>query len=396
MRFKRAVLAWEIGAGRGHIVRLNACADALASLGIACTAAVLIRTQYAHEIAGRVERVHQAPPVRFYWWHRKDRNLSPPSTYGEWLGDNGLAAGDYVLARLAAWRAIFEEEKPDLVVCDQGPYAILAARSLGIATAATGNWFSTPPSHFETYPPLPYREHIPYWSEAQMVDAVNAALAAFGGLRLKHLPQIYDCDVPLCASLDVLDFYGGQRRVPLVPAVTPSFRETGGPHDEVFVYYSVDERFDPVMLTAIMSLPMKVRAFIPGCEPEIAGLLRARGVIVEEAPVPADDLVGRTRVFVHAGPQGTVSLGLRAGIPFVAAPRMYETEVNSRQCADLGVAIAVLPNERTVPTLRAAIFEIYESSAYHERARAMAARLAPQFAREPAAVIAERIAAVIH
>ena len=394
MRLRSAALAWEIGGGRGHIVRLGAAAEALNRIGVACQSAVLIHTEYAHEIAGKVGRIRNAPLPRALWTHRDERKLPLASTYGEWLGDCGLFAADNILQQLEAWRRIFDEDKPDLVVCNQAPYAILAAKSLGIATAVIGNWYSAPPIHLHAYPPLPYREHVPYWNEAQMVDAINAAMAAFGGPYLKYLPQVYDCDALLCSSLDILDVYDGQRIVARIPPITQPIHESGGgPHDEVFVYYSLDERFDPVMLTAIMSLPVPVRAFIPGCDPGIAEALRSRGVMMETAPVPAGDLVRRTRVFAHAAPHGLVSLCLRAGIPFVAAPRLYEPNVNARRCADEGVAVAVLPAERTVPKIRNAILELYESTAYHQRARALAERLAPQFSREPADVIAERIGA---
>src|SRR3974377_2328256 len=78
---RRAIIAWEIGGGRGHVVHLAAVAAALARRGFHCFA-FLVHMEYAHEIAASCESVRQGP---WFPYREPNDNLQPSSRYSDWL-----------------------------------------------------------------------------------------------------------------------------------------------------------------------------------------------------------------------------------------------------------------------------------------------------------------------
>src|SRR5439155_6518549 len=129
----------------------------------------------------------------------------------------------------------------------------------------------------------------------------------------------------IVASIPLLDCYGSWRRSPLVPPVI------GGDvginkrsREDVFVYLSTLDRFDPVILTAIASLKLPVRAVIAGNPAAAVALTRSRGARVETMPLSPDEIARTARVVVHAGNHGMTCLGLRLGIPQVTLSEQAE------------------------------------------------------------------------
>jgi hypothetical protein len=352
--------------------------------------------EYGGELAPHVGQLRGGSPLKRYDWARGKFGMRGANTYADWLGDHGFASVRIVREQVAAWRAVYEEERPDLVVGDQAPLALLAARSLGIATAAVGVPYTLPPSSLPHYLPMHPGAGESLWPEDQLVQSVNAAMSTFGGPLLSRLPQVYETDAELCCSPDILDLYASVRKAPRLPSLIPPFQHVSGPRDEVFVYYSLNDRVDPVMLTAVQSLPVPTRMFMPNVDPALIGIFRAKRVMAEDTPVSPTDIGRRSRVVVHAGNHGITSLCLRAGLPFLAAPRQQEQDFNARQCAAEGICIRFPPNERAVPAVQAAVLELYESAEAQNRARALAEHLAPQFAQDPRDIIAERIGALFH
>jgi hypothetical protein len=268
-------------------------ATALARQGFTCIAAVLVHIELAHEIAPQVERIRQAPQLRFCEFLRRQLGHRSAATYADWLGDHGLFSADLVLGQMLAWKDIYEEEQPDLVIGEQSPLALLTARARGIACAAIGIGFTLPPPHLSRYPPYFPENTESLWCEAQMTDAVNAALAKFGDLRLARFPQIYDCDAAFVCTPALYDPHAETRAIPLLPPNLPRLDIVERPGDEVFVYLSTSDRNDPVILAAVMSLPLPKRMFAPAFNPTLIGPMQEYDVVIENTPEPPRQIAAR-------------------------------------------------------------------------------------------------------
>ncbi len=389
---KRAFIAWEIGGGRGHVVHLATVAASLKRRGFSHTAA-LVHLEHAGELAPYCETVEQAPQLPYRAPATSDL---PGSSYGDWLGLHHFDDPAVVRRAIEAWRARITASRPDIIIAEQAPCAILAARSLSLPAVQVGVPTTAPPATMITFPPFLVDRDQPIYDEAVLRDAVNAAIVDFGLPALPALPAIYSCDDQVVASIRLLDRYDPWRSRPRVPPTLGGWQHHGERRrEELFVYLSTFDRLDPVILTAIASLKLPARAVIAGNLPMAVAVLKRRGVKVESEPRAPAEIIRTARVLVHAGNHGMCCLGLRAGLPQVTLSSQMEHRFDGRMLQQAGAGIAVELQRWTVPNITAAIEQAWEDGAMAARAAAMAEQLAPEFAGDPGEMTADRIEAVM-
>jgi UDP:flavonoid glycosyltransferase YjiC (YdhE family) len=385
---KRAFIAWEIGGGRGHVVHLAAVAAALRRRGYR-QSAHLVHLDHAEELAPYCDGVGPAPALPYF---APATDARPYSRYGDWLGLQGFADSAIIRTAIGRWRALIEADRPDIVIAEQAPSAILAARSLDLPVVQVGVPATAPPAGMPTFPPFLSDRDAILFRETALLAALNAAIADFALPPLSTLPAIYTCDEQVVASVRLLDRYDEWRTRPRVPPVIGEWREPGERRStELFVYLSTLDRLDPVILTAIGSIALPTRAVVADNLSMAMAVISRRGAIVEGAPRPAAEIARTARVLVHAGNHGMCCLGLRAGIPQVTLSAQVEHVFDGRVLAQAGVGIIVERRRWTVPNIRAAIERAWEDEALAARARSLAAELAPEFEGDPGDLTAERI-----
>lgn len=390
---RRALLAWEHGAGRGHIVTLRTVARALADRYE--FDAGLCRMQHAGEIAPLCSACVQGASLRYDSRPRQGPNPVLTSTWGEFMGDLGFRDPAFLAERIAWWQDRLLGRRISLVIGDYAPLALLAARSMGLATIAVGQGYGLAPHGLREFPVfLPEFPHRLY-DEAEMVAAVNAAGAPLGLDPIAHLPEVYAADLHLVRTLPMLDPYDGLRRDPVLPPVTDvASRASQGRGDEVFVYFSYTEGNDPGVVEAVAQLGLPVRAFVPGLAPEQVARLAASGAAIETGPVPVDLLAARSRIIVNSGQHGILCLGLFAGLPQVCVPQHLEQYYHARRAEQAGVAEVLGWGDRSAATFGAMIRRVYEDAGRALRARELAAELRAAHPRSGDMLMAERLAAL--
>jgi UDP:flavonoid glycosyltransferase YjiC (YdhE family) len=235
------------------------------------------------------------------------------------------------------------------------------------------------------------------YDETKLCGAVSEAIAVYGMPPLAALPAIYAADDEIVASIDILDRYDRWRKHPRVPPVIGGWQEPGERFaEEVFIYLSTSDRHEPAILAAIATLDLPTRVVIAGNPLPSVTVARWRKAVVEERPLPPSEIVRRARVLVHAGNHGISCLGLRAGLPQVTLSDQYEHVFDGRQIAAAGAGIVLEGRQWTVPTIHKAIHDAWANAAMADRAKALAAELAPQFEGDPGEMTADRIEAIIH
>jgi hypothetical protein len=388
---RRIFIAWEIGGGRGHVVHLAAVAQALARRGFRNTA-YLAHMEHAEELAPFCERVSQGPVPAY---QPPSRALHNPR-YGEWLASHHFDDSAVIRSQIERWRALIDAERPVLVLAEQSPNAILAARTLGLPVVQVGVPATAPPPEMPFYPPSLSEEEEPLYSEATLRDAINEAIGDYGLPPLSSLPEIYTCDDQIVASIGLLDSYARWRRQRRVPPVTGEWRDPGERRrEELFVYLSTFDRSDPVILTAVASAKVPTRVVVAANLPIAVTAASWRGAIVEDRPLAPGEIARSARVLLHAGNHGMSCMGLRAGLPQVMLAGQIEHVFDGRAIAGAGAGLVVERNRWTVPNIRAAIEEAWENPAIAARATSLAADLAPEFEGDPGELTAERVSAVL-
>src|ERR1700674_1759863 len=164
----RIFFAWELGGEYGHVIACAVLARALQARGH--TIALMLRDQHPLSMLPETKDydVFQAPR-----YAQEGRTNVVPASYADIMLGCGYSDHDALTALVEAWRKPLEQWKPDLVVADFAPTALLAARLLGLRRVTYGNGFFTPP-RLDPLPPFRFDEPVPAERLRQANDQVVA------------------------------------------------------------------------------------------------------------------------------------------------------------------------------------------------------------------------------
>jgi len=87
--------------------------------------------------------------------------------------------------------------------------------------------------------------------------------------------------------------------------------------------------------------------------------------------VPQLEVLQQASVFVTHGGMNSVMESLYFGVPVVVVPQIIEQEKTAQRCAELGLGIALDPNDLAAETLRAAVEEVHHTPTFREHVHAM-------------------------
>ena len=371
----RIAFAWELGGELGHAMACNSLARAMRPRGHRI--AFMFRELHglSHLVDFAAHDVFQAP-VSVSEGHGKPI----PSSFADILLGCGYDRPQHLAGLLAGWFALFQRWKPDLLVTDFAPTALLAARVMGLRRVAYSNGFSIPPR----VSPLPaFRFDRPVAHEAlveadaKVLEAVNGALALFGVAPLASLAQQFETDEDFLATFPELDSYAGRPRsgywgprVNFDSGVDAAWPEGGG--KRVLVYMRQDKPHADAVIDALAASPHRVVAFIPDLSADRAARLRSPARLVSMRPMKLGPLLRECDLLVSHG--GNICPGtLMAGVAQLVFPTQYEQFLTAQRIAQIGAGawVDAQASDETVVQLLA---HLLEDPACKRAAEAYAAR----------------------
>ncbi len=130
------LFTWELGGGLGHVMPFRPVAERLIAKGHRVVAALRELT-HAERAFGDLSMEYL--PAPFKSWRTADR-MDPLLTFAHILHNTGWSSVNDLRTLTNAWRTIFRSIKPDVVICDHSPTALLALRGVprAIVMCATG------------------------------------------------------------------------------------------------------------------------------------------------------------------------------------------------------------------------------------------------------------------
>ncbi len=340
------LFAWELGGDYGHLSRLLPIARALRERGH--RPVFVVRDLMGAEA---VLTPHQLQAFQAPLWLGQVTNLPPPISYPEMLMRFGFLNARALTGIVRAWRSLVAVLKPDLLVLDHAPTALLATRGLGLPRVNFGDGFCIPPPTR----PMP---HFHWWerenmvrlndSEQHVLATVNLVLLDLDVDPLLHLGELQQCDASLLCTFAETDHYPNRPATDFIGPIfalgqgaTPPWPASGGP--KIFAYLKAGYGDLDKVLAALLGLEASVLLHVPGAARQT--ITRHTSSRMAFSTLPLDIELMRTScdLAVCHGGAGTTAAILLAGKPLLLLPMHTEQTMTARRLSSLGVAVSVAP-----------------------------------------------------
>lgn len=338
----RIFFTWELGRGFGHLTAYRRIFALLRERGHSILMAVrdLANTEI---IFGDTDIPAVQAPIL--------SNRSPDAvvkvySYAQLLHNMGFADRDGLLGRVKAWRYLYDSYRPDLVLFDHSPTAMLAFLSRDARQVFCGNGFFLPPLQA----PLPAMR---YWepvsrdqlvaAEKPVLDCVNSVLHALGEPPLPALWHLFERAVPIMRTVRELDHYPNREGLEyhgMVSAgefgTTPQWPPGEGPR--LFGYLYPFQTL-PALLQHINEEAYRCLIYAPALNDEIKRGCQSETLRFVPEPLAIRQVCAECDVGITCGSFGTTASILLAGKPVLVLPLDLEKFMVARRVEQLGAGL---------------------------------------------------------
>ena len=399
----RVLVAWQLGANLGHLLRMESISVALRARG--------------HEVIWAVPDPDdaQAKLSRGPWsMLRIPRPAARPEgrtcCYAEILAAHGFGDDDTLAEAMRDWTRLLALVKPDVMIIDHAPLALLAARLHGVPAAHIATGWEAPPFGV-TLPVLrpemaQTRPGFVKTLESQLLSRINRLCREQGAPELPTLGELYRAQMTLIDGWAETDHFaprpdrawfapGDPRRKPFYvgPLFSvdagdePQWPSGGGPR--VFVYMQPGDSTHAT-LQALNAMDLQVIAAVPGITTSGRALVSTSRCLVHDRPVRLRKILDEADLVVCHGGHGLVAASLMAGTPLVLVPSQMEQATLAGRVVQTHAALMVEPVD-FVPRFAAAV----HAALSDPRFRAAAQRISQKYRGFDPDIAVKRVAATI-
>lgn len=389
---RRILFAWEVGSGLGHLARLIPIARRFQQRGDHVELAVRDPQALVATTRERLLPSRPAPHLT------PDRRALPVSlNYGDTLRRNGYLDPPAVQRLIEQWIALIDEVRPDLVVLEHAPGALLAAARRGLPRIVIGSGFSVPPlvtPQPTIQPWFDVTDEVLARREQALLSAINPALVGLGGSPLASVAGMFDGAERCICTWPDLDHYDGRPTDEFIGPVSDvdggdvPWPEGDGPR--VF-FYGRNSRVMDVLEIAV-ARGCRIVAFLRSRQAPAGLPLHVTWLTV---PASLEALAASADLVVCDAP-GTATQFLRHGVPAMLLPFQLEQELWAYRVTAKGLARSIGNFSRGGALHLAEAFdEALTSSALRSRVGAFAATDQTRDSRESLTRLMDRCEALL-
>jgi hypothetical protein len=338
-RMPTILVCWEMGGSLGHLAHLGILMRGLIARG--CRPVGVFRElHHIHHLIPPCEIV--PAPVG-----NARQAVAPTFVYSQLLYNCGYHGYEELRTRVRSWHTIFALTKPDILVCDHSPTAILAAHCLGIPTCTFGLGFFSPP---DVWPPVAL---IPggdleaiQQAEDFLRDLVNRILADFGQAPVSRVTELYS-RVPrhFLATFQELDhfaeFRAGARYCGAWPhsgGANPVWPAGEGP--KLYAYLKPCPLL-PALIGCLSRSPNPMLIYAPEVRSEAIEPLIRGNITLASRPADMAQVAQECDAALLHATHGTLSAMFLTGKPCFHVPIYLEQAILANRLVALGMAMAV-------------------------------------------------------
>jgi UDP:flavonoid glycosyltransferase YjiC (YdhE family) len=382
-----ALLVCELNAGIGHFMRLRRNAQSLKRRGWRVVAGIN-SWSFAHHLSEYCDEVFTVPSWPGHqgesWFRESGMTQEKPQSYASMLRFIGVGEPLILSNILPVWRNIIETKKPDLVIGDNAPGAMLAAAGL-CTTVAVGTGHTVPAVADGYFLPLDGSGQPDVKFQDDLFANINNGLLRAKMPQVANLADIFASDCPKPASLIALDPVGPHRVEALLPPeldAEPSVCVRKP--DAVYAYFGDGAPVFRPLLEWLGEVGRPVRIFSEALPATLQRRITGRLATISSKPFSFHELQERAVIIVHHGGMGITQLAALAGIPQIVAYSDAERWRNGEKVAKLGAGVAASVDQITRFILLNQIRVMWDESTCVNGAKAWQAAALQQMSAIPA------------
>ena len=362
----RIAYCWELGMGFGHVSRMDNVANNKSLLN--CDFTYILREVHRGEIieSCNMNKLFQAPILNI-----PVKGASP--NFSHLMGRCGWADTNAAIYLTSAWRNIFRQIKPDVVLLDHSPSAGIAALSMDIPVRSIGNGFEIPP----VADPMPSMQlhmqsddKILRAQDAKLNKVLNDVEYKFCGTRNQKLSlaNLFNAEHSLITGFPCVDHYGErdntwqylyQATKPALPYIDlAGVGNTGKP----LMFFYLDSRTENLAgILEILSSQFELFGYLSYLnEPSLVETLASKGIKVFSQLLNIEQAFTLANaVFCNAG-VGMLNNVIEYKKPALIMPLQVEQNMVAFQLHTQGLAWVVNP-QNALNQLRGNISRMHEN-----------------------------------
>lgn len=369
----RVLFCNELGGGTGHLHRQGSLARSFAARGHQVLMAVKDPAS-ANRLFPRLELPFVASPA---WLGVVPPETPPAINYAQLLLRVGYRDPGQLAGLVAGWLGLFTLHRPQLLVVDHAPSALLAARIAGIESAHVGTGFLVPPE-LSPMPSLQPWRGIPnselLASELQLLRVINQVLERHDSNPLGSLPAMFDASLPYLMTFPELDHYGARDSVRYwgnvqAESIGASPRWPELPGERLFVYLKAGVPQGRQLLLALQKMRLPTLVVAPDLPQGQREELARPHLRFSEGLVNSAELAGEAQLAITNGGHGMVSQLLLQGVPQLLLPRQLEQGMLAHRMQRQELGRSLSGDQPIEPQLRQALDDDAMRIAVREFAR---------------------------
>jgi len=333
-------MIWEQGSGLGHMTTMLPIAEQLHDRGHQVF--VALKDFSSALKVFDPEKFHLLPCPAF---SSLSKNNGQASTFAQIMHNVGFGNCSTLEPLVNSWHTIFDLVKPQLVITDHSPVAMLAARARGLKTITLGTGFSCPAacSQYPNWRPDEQNSLEQLSKDENLVlRNANSVLQRHGAPKLNTLSDLYrETDDALLVTYPELDPFQDRENgdyLGLLPdkgGVDPTWPESKA--KRVFAYLRPLRGVELLLDTLIKrNLSVIVRM------PKAPGQLKSRfpTIVWEEQFVDLSLAAEQAEFCIGHGTHMMTAKWLLAGKPVVMLPPYLEQCLTAKQIVNMGAGTA--------------------------------------------------------
>ncbi len=337
------LFTWELGKGSGHITPYINLIKQLEAQGHV--------VYFAARCLGKTHRLFKETRVIYLQAPILDvpfiQQVQPIDSYAKILNNYGYAEAEQLAGMITAWRNLYSIIKPDLVIFDFSPTALLAAREQLFKRLIIGTGFFTPPDicpvpglhtlQGGTQDPKDLLEY-----ENQLLAKINQALTLNQLPALSRFYDLHKADHCLFSTFKELDHYPGRQDADYIgilhspPGLKPEWPDHPGA--KIFMYLNPFPTL-PQLLEIINEKKLPTLVYAVDIPDQLKQQYSSPTLHFVDRPLDMS-LIGQTAdIGVCNGNHGTIIELLLSGVPVLSLPLHAEQNIISRNVEKIGAGL---------------------------------------------------------